>query len=74
MFNEGDLVNIVYTSDMPCHGIALGIISEMTECNPHKVEKRHGRSSPSYYLEGSRKYWPYWMLALALSKEPDWEV
>jgi hypothetical protein len=75
MFEKGDMVDIVYTNDMPTHGIAFDIISEMMKCNPHKVTMRHGRSRPSYYLEGgSSKFWPYWMLAHSLPREPDWEV
>jgi hypothetical protein len=74
MFEAGDMVDIIHTSDMPTHGIALKYIYEMMKCNPHKITKRHGRSRPSYYLEGCNKFWPFWMLAYALPKEPDWEV
>jgi hypothetical protein len=74
MFEKGDMVDIVYTNDMPTHGIAFGIISSMMMSNPHTIIRRIGRTRPSYNLEGNTKIWPYWMLAHSLPKEPDWEV
>ncbi len=74
MFEVGDMVDVVYTSDMETHGISLDIISAMMKNNPHEVRMRNGRVRPSYYLKGSSKIWPHWMLSLALHREPDWEI
>ena len=74
MFNVGDMVDVVYTSGMKRHGIALDIISSMMEGNPHEVVMLRRNSNNSFYLKGSSKIWPPWMIVLALSKEPDWEI
>ena len=73
-FKVGDLVDIIYDNDMANHGIAFDIINSTTEGNPHTIRKVNGTFRPSYYLEGSSKIWPYWMVQFAKSREPDWEI
>ncbi len=74
MFNVGDMVDVVYTRDMANHGISLDIISSTIRDNPHEVRMRNGISRPSYYLHGSSKIWPFWMIVSTLPREPDWEI
>ena len=74
MINVGDLVDIIYDHDMATHGIAFDIIKSIMEENPHTVRSVNGTFRPSYYLEGSNKIWPYWMVQFAKAREPDWEI
>ncbi len=73
-FKVGDLVDIIYDHDMATHGIAFDIIKATMEENPYIIRRVNGRIRPSYYLEGSTKIWPFWMVQFAKSREPDWEI